>query len=118
MQANPQGQLRPFRAALLSALVPGTGQVYAGARRRGWVMIGIDGVLLVAALVYVLRGELEIAKDWVRPGALAVMMVVNVAPMLVCSTNPRMGNNNRKARALHGFEESLAIDMRKVDDHS
>jgi LCP family protein required for cell wall assembly len=41
-------------------------------------MIGIDGALLVAALIYVLRGELEIAKDWVRPGSLAAMMVVNV----------------------------------------
>jgi LCP family protein required for cell wall assembly len=42
-------------------------------------MIAIDGLLVVALLVYVLRGELEIAKDWVRPGALAVMMLANLA---------------------------------------
>ncbi len=41
-------------------------------------MIAIDGVLVAALLVYVLRGELEIAKDWVRPGALAVMMLANL----------------------------------------
>ncbi len=41
-------------------------------------MIAIDGILVVALLVYVLRGELEIAKDWVRPGALAVMMLANL----------------------------------------
>lgn len=41
-------------------------------------MIAIDALIVGALLAYVLRGELEIAKDWVRPGALAVMMVANV----------------------------------------
>ena len=64
---------------MLSALVPGVGQIYAGARRRGSVMLGVDALLLIAVIVYALRGELEIAKDWVRPGALALMMFANLA---------------------------------------
>lgn len=79
MRTNPHGRQQPFWAALLSALVPGAGQIYAGARRRGWLMLGVDGLLLVALFGYVLRGELAIAKDWVRPGALALMMFVNLA---------------------------------------
>ena len=42
-------------------------------------MIAVDTVLLICLAAYLLRGELELAKDWVRPGALGVMMVVNLA---------------------------------------
>jgi LCP family protein required for cell wall assembly len=79
VQINPPDTRRPFRAALLSAIVPGAGQIYAGARRRGWIMLAIDGLIAAGMLTYLLRGELEIAKDWVRPGALAVMMLTNLA---------------------------------------
>jgi len=72
-------QPQPLRAAFLSALLPGTGQLHVGARGRGWRMIGFDALLIGALIVYLLRGELEVAKDWVRPNALVVMMLINLA---------------------------------------
>lgn len=63
----------------MSAVFPGAGQLYVGARRRGWWMLAIDGSLIAILLLYLLRGELAVAKDWVRPGALAVMMMINLA---------------------------------------
>jgi len=64
----------PLLAALLSALLPGAGQWYAGRRRRGLWMIGISVVLTVPALVIValLFGPWDISGrgltyDLIRP---------------------------------------------------
>ena len=65
---------RPLLAALLSAVLPGAGQWFAGRRRRGLWMIGISVALMTPALVIVLLlfGPWEIsgvglAMDLVRP---------------------------------------------------
>ncbi|MBM3695739.1 MAG: LytR family transcriptional regulator [Actinobacteria bacterium] len=64
----------PLLAALLSALLPGAGQWYAGARRRAMWMIGVAIALLTPALIVVvlLFGPWEIsgrglAVDLIRP---------------------------------------------------
>ncbi len=64
----------PLLAALLSALLPGAGQWYAGRRRRGLWMIGVSVALMAPALVIVLLlfgpwdiSGLGLAVDLVRP---------------------------------------------------
>jgi LCP family protein required for cell wall assembly len=47
-----------FAAGVLSMLVPGTGQLYLGAKRRGLVLLGLTAVFLVFLLVVVDRAQL------------------------------------------------------------
>jgi LCP family protein required for cell wall assembly len=49
---------RRFAAGVLSMLVPGTGQLYLGAKRRGLVLLGLTAVFLVFLLVVVDRAQL------------------------------------------------------------
>ena len=63
---------RPIVAALLSAILPGAGHLYAGWRRRGWTFIAITGLVVVPVallLVFVLVGglSLSLAVALVRP---------------------------------------------------
>src|SRR5687768_2504218 len=44
------GTTRRLVAGLLSAVVPGAGQLYVGARRRGLVLLGVSAALLLALL--------------------------------------------------------------------
>ncbi len=46
----PEGTTRRLVAGLLSAVLPGAGQLYVGARRRGLVLLAISGALLLAVL--------------------------------------------------------------------
>ncbi|MFH1331472.1 MAG: LCP family protein [Actinomycetota bacterium] len=71
-----RGVRRPSRllAALLSALLPGAGQWYAGRRRRGLWLIGISVALTTPALVIVLLlfgpwdiSGRDLAVDLIRP---------------------------------------------------
>jgi hypothetical protein len=63
---------RSVTAALLSGLVfPGTGQIYLGRRRRGWLF----ALLALAAVLYLagqLLGPALAMTDAVRSGALAL----------------------------------------------
>lgn len=69
---------RPVLAALLSAILPGTGQWYAGHRRRALVVLGIDALLIVgAALAYF--NQLEVVKAAFRPDLLVGAMIGNIA---------------------------------------
>ncbi|NND01545.1 MAG: hypothetical protein HKN91_02045, partial [Acidimicrobiia bacterium] len=43
----------PLVAALLSAIIPGAGQLYAGRQRRGIILLALSAALIVAALVWV-----------------------------------------------------------------
>jgi LCP family protein required for cell wall assembly len=61
-------------AAGLSALLPGAGHLYAGARRRGWWLIALTVVLVTPALLIVLLlfgpwqiDSVALAVDLVRP---------------------------------------------------
>lgn len=99
---------RPLVAALLSVVVPGLGQLYAGRRRRGWVFIAITAAIVIPAgvlLVFVVfvRG-LGLALTLSRPffehpgllllllGINAVLLVFRVAAVLdaylVCAPVP------------------------------
>jgi LCP family protein required for cell wall assembly len=49
---------RRFAAGVLSMLVPGTGQLYLGAKRRGLVLLGVTAVFFVFLLVVVDRAQL------------------------------------------------------------
>lgn len=67
----------PLLAALLSAVVPGAGQLLAGARRRGLALVSVDLVLAAGAGI-VLRDKVAALTLFVKPTALAWMMVVNI----------------------------------------
>lgn len=66
MPADPPAENRPapgrrpnaYLAAALSALLPGAGQLYAGRRRRGWVMLGISAAAALPAVWWLARAHL------------------------------------------------------------
>jgi LCP family protein required for cell wall assembly len=69
---------RPVLAALLSSVLPGTGQWYAGRRRRALVVLAIDALLIVgASLAYF--NQLEVVKAAFRPDLLVGAMIGNIA---------------------------------------
>jgi LCP family protein required for cell wall assembly len=68
---------KAFLAAFASALIPGVGQFIAGDKRKGTVLVGIDAVILVG-LVLMFPDEISIAKAWIKPSTLALMMVGNI----------------------------------------
>ncbi|MEN8234543.1 MAG: LCP family protein [Actinomycetota bacterium] len=69
---------QPMLAALLSALLPGTGQIYVGRRSRGLTMLIID-ISMLAVFLFFFHDKLAIAKAFVRPTMLAVMMIISLA---------------------------------------
>jgi len=68
---------KPIVAAIASAIVPGAGQLIVGNRRRGSVLIGIDIAILVALYLY-MGDSLTLAKLWLQPDQLALMMIGNI----------------------------------------
>jgi LCP family protein required for cell wall assembly len=69
--------LRPIGAGLLSALIPGVGQIVAGDRQRGMKFLMIDVELIVIAMLLV-GDRIDLLTALVDPTALSWMMVVNV----------------------------------------
>ena len=69
---------QPSIAALLSALLPGTGQIYVGQRVRGRNMLIADLIILAVALFF-FHDKLSIATAFVKPTTLAVLMIVSIA---------------------------------------
>ena len=69
---------RTVAAAFLSALVPGLGQWFAGARRKGRTLLIID-VVILATLLFFFRDRISIATAFVRPTSLALLMIVNIS---------------------------------------
>ncbi len=68
----------PILAALLSAVLPGTGQWYAGHRRRALILLAIDFTLIgLASLAYF--NKLEVVKAAFRPELLVGAMLGNIA---------------------------------------
>jgi hypothetical protein len=72
---------RAFLAGLLSLLVPGSGQVYAGAWRRGAVMLAVAVVLCAAALA-VYQDSATTLRLLLSPDALLALLGVNAAIFL------------------------------------
>ncbi len=70
---------RGILAALASALLPGLGQAYAGRRLVGrWLLIA-DAVIAGLVLLWLFFLPSDVLKVWVSSGALAVLMVINLA---------------------------------------
>jgi LCP family protein required for cell wall assembly len=67
----------PTIAAALSLLVPGAGQLYAGARRRGFVLLGIATALGLAVLAVVATGPLGLALSLLGRPLLAAVLATN-----------------------------------------
>lgn len=65
-------------ASLLSALIPGAGQVYAGDRERGRRLIAIDLGLLALLVVAVTFFQSEVLKAWASLATLSLIMVGNL----------------------------------------
>jgi LCP family protein required for cell wall assembly len=71
--------VRRLLRALLSALIPGAGQIVAGTRRRGCVMLAVAILLLIAGVVIGLQG-VDLVLSWViQPSVLLGLLVLNVA---------------------------------------
>lgn len=67
-----------YVALFLSALVPGAGQIYAGRRRRGYVLLGITAALLITLLL-MLRDRTMWLTWSVQPTALRWLLAGNGA---------------------------------------
>jgi LCP family protein required for cell wall assembly len=73
-------QRKPGRVAagLLSMLVPGAGQLYAGARRRGLVLLGISAALVLGAAVLVAARPWNTAAGLIGRPLLASLLAANL----------------------------------------
>jgi len=72
-------------AAFASAILPGVGQFIGGDSRRGARLLMIDAVIGAVFIIVFLRGGsspteilLSAAALWIKPSALALMMVANI----------------------------------------
>lgn len=65
-------------ASLLSALVPGTGHVYAGENTRGRLLVAIDLALIAALGIAVVFFRTGVLKAWASLDSLALIMVGNL----------------------------------------
>ncbi len=68
---------RAFVAGLMSALVPGAGQLYAGARARGVRMLAVTGALVGCLLAAGLQDGVELLRLAVRPEVLIALLVLD-----------------------------------------
>ncbi len=69
---------RPALAALLSTLIPGAGQWYAGRRRRAWLILGLAGVGLGATLWFAAQGMTYLLRTFVQPRWLWVLLAADL----------------------------------------
>jgi polyisoprenyl-teichoic acid--peptidoglycan teichoic acid transferase len=69
----------PLLAATLSLVVPGAGQLYAGARRRGLVLLGIAAALCLGVLAVLATGPLGLALSLLGRPLLAAVLIANLA---------------------------------------
>ncbi len=74
---EPSSSSKPLLAAVASAIIPGVGQFIVRDRRRGTILVGIDLAILVGLYLY-MGDALTLAKLWLQPSQLAVMMIGNI----------------------------------------
>jgi LCP family protein required for cell wall assembly len=74
-----RGQMRkhPLVAALLSALIPGAGQLYAGDPYRAAIVLSPVVLVLASAYGFISRGRVGVAELLVQPGFITGMLVAN-----------------------------------------
>ena len=85
MDADRRRDSYPARLlrALCSAVVPGVGQLAAGAKRRGLFLLGIFVVVTLAAVIIVAQG-IDALLSWVvQPKVLLALLVADVLLLLV-----------------------------------
>ena len=75
---HSDGYVRRLLRALFSAVIPGAGQITAGARRRGFVMLAVVVLLLICGVLIVLQGVDEILSYLVHPSVLLTLLVIDV----------------------------------------
>lgn len=68
--------------ALFSSIIPGTGQLAAGVRRRGWAMVAVVAAVLVGGVIVVLQGVDQILMWWLEPSVLLALLVANAVLLL------------------------------------
>ena len=73
---------RPFLSGLLSVVLPGAGQVYAGRPRRGMAIIAVGLALVVLGAWYVARRGATLADEIVSLDVLLGLLVANGALLL------------------------------------
>ncbi len=69
---------RAALAGMLSFLVPGAGQLYAGDRRRGLVLLGLTAVIGVAVILLYARGPVFALRLLVQPRVLLALLAAVV----------------------------------------
>ena len=69
--------------ALYSAIIPGVGQLVAGFRRRGFVLLAIFLLVSLAGVIILTRGVDAIIAWAVQPRVLLALLVVDIIIMLV-----------------------------------
>ncbi|HZJ48729.1 MAG TPA: LCP family protein [Acidimicrobiia bacterium] len=65
-------------AALLSAILPGVGQIYVGRKRRGWGMLTVTFIAVIAAGALASAGLSTLLKALVQPDILVGIFVGNI----------------------------------------
>jgi LCP family protein required for cell wall assembly len=70
--------LRRLLYAFCSMLVPGTGQIAAGARRRGYIMLAVVAFLVIVGIVVLLQGIDEVVAFVIQPTVLLALLALNV----------------------------------------
>jgi hypothetical protein len=68
--------------SLLSAVLPGTGQIVAGYRRRGVAMLAVSCVLIVVGVLIYQQGLSTVFSWLVQPRILAIIFLANIAVLL------------------------------------
>lgn len=82
VRAFPHRPGRGIVAALASAVVPGSGQLLAGERRKGWTLVGVTAVV-AAASGWMLLSERHTLLRWsVQPRALQWLLFGDFALLL------------------------------------
>ncbi|MCL5735535.1 MAG: LCP family protein [Actinobacteria bacterium] len=71
--------------ALYSAIIPGLGQLVAGVRQRGFVLLGISLVVPVATLVVLTQGVDAVLAYLVQPKILLALLGVNIGILILRS---------------------------------
>ncbi len=69
--------VRRFARAISSAVIPGTGQLVGGARRRGFVMLAVVLALAICAGVFALQGVDQIVVWTLEPSVLLALLAVD-----------------------------------------
>jgi len=82
VRASPHRPGRGIVAALASAVVPGSGQLLAGERRKGWILVGLTAAI-AAVSAWMLLVENHTLLRWsVQPRALQWLLFGDLALLL------------------------------------